>query len=203
MRLAVTVGFDEALVIRAIANITADEIYLLRGITGTDGDERSKETVKRILKALQKGTEHVVDLRDPAVGLRQISEIHFDAVALSGGPRLLVILTFVVAVLRRSKIYVVPEYAPDAIDVTGLGSLIALGNLSAPKLRLISLLTEWKQADEVAKEAGLNSSTVYRHLDNLVELGLVFVDNRRKKRYIVDRLVAELASLVIRDKFNA
>jgi CRISPR-associated protein Csa3 len=198
MHLAVTVGFDEALVVRAIANIKANEIYLLRGVTGSEGDAKSQEAVRRIIRALQRGSERVVDLRDPARGLREIAEIEFDVVALAGGPRLLVLLTFAVAALKGAKIYVVPEYASDPLDVTGLGSLVALRNLSEAKLRLLSKLTEWKHAEEVAKEVGLDSSTVYRHLNSLDEMGLVRGEGKRRKKYVAERLVAELASITLK-----
>ncbi len=198
MHLAVTVGFDEALVVRAIANIKANEIYLLRGVTGSEGDAKSQEAVRRIIRALQRGSERVVDLRDPARGLREIAEIEFDVVALAGGPRLLVLLTFAVAALKGAKIYVVPEYASDPLDVTGLGSLVALRNLSEAKLRLLSKLTEWKHAEEVAKEVGLDSSTVYRHLNSLDEVGLVRGEGKRRKKYVAERLVAELASITLK-----
>jgi CRISPR-associated protein Csa3 len=198
MHLAVTVGFDEALVVRAIANIKANEIYLLRGVTGSEGDAKSQEAVRRIIRALQRGSERVVDLRDPARGLREIAEIDFDVVALAGGPRLLVLLTFAVAALKGAKIYVVPEYASDALDVTGLGSIVVLKNLSEAKLRLLSKLTEWKHAEEVAKEVGLDTSTVYRHLNSLDEVGLVRGEGKRRKKYVADRLVAELASITLK-----
>ncbi|MCU7786883.1 CRISPR-associated CARF protein Csa3 [Pyrobaculum sp. 3827-6] len=198
MHLAVTVGFDEALVVRAIANIKANEIYLLRGFTSSEGDAKSQEAVRRIIRALQRGSERVVDLRDPARGLREIAEIEFDVVALAGGPRLLVLLTFAVAALKGAKIYVVPEYASDALDVTGLGSIVVLKNLSEAKLRLLSKLTEWKHAEVVAKEVGLDTSTVYRHLNSLDEVGLVRGEGKRRKKYVADRLVTELASITLK-----
>lgn len=83
MRLAVTVGFDEALVFRAIADVKADEILPVRGITGTEGDERSQETVRR---GSQRGEEGAVNLRDPASGSVQFARTHFDAMALLGAP---------------------------------------------------------------------------------------------------------------------
>ncbi|ABO08697.1 CRISPR-associated CARF protein Csa3 [Pyrobaculum calidifontis] len=199
MRLAVTVGFDADLVVRALANINADEIYLVRGVTGGEGDAKSEVTVRSILKALRRGEERVVDLRDLPTGLRQMAQIPFDAVALAGGPRALVIVAFVAAVVKRAGLFLVPEYSPHPVDVSGFVSLVALGRVSRKKLEILAALNSEAEVEEVARAVGIDVSTAYRHLSSLEEAGLVKGVGGRKKKYSVDPLVVALASLFLQN----
>lgn len=197
MRLAVTVGFDSRLVVRALANIAGRDLILVRGVTGGEGDERSRKAVEEILKVLGKGREHVVDLRDPAEGLRQLYELDFDEFALAGGPRLLVILGFVVAALKGSRIYVVPEFSSNALDITGLAALGKLWALSDAKLSVLAMIDGQVDAETVAHRLGIDTSTAYRHLDDLEELGIVKSNGKKRKKYETDKLVATLSLLIL------
>ncbi|MEL9991476.1 MAG: CRISPR-associated CARF protein Csa3 [Thermoproteus sp.] len=197
MRLAVTVGFDADLVIRALASIKADELYFLRGVTGGEGDSKSETTVKKIIAALKRGSDYPVELKDLAKGLRQISQLDFDAVALAGGPRLLVVLAFVAATAKGAWVYIVPEYSPDPVDATALTHIAALGRQSDARLRVLAALTREMEADEVAHAVGLDASTAYRHLSGLEEAGLVEAKGSRRKKYRADPLTVELASILL------
>lgn len=198
MKLAVTVGFDARLVVRALANIPAREVTLVRGATGNEGDAKSKEAVAEIIKALGKGTEYVVNLRDPAEGLRQFYSLQFDEIALAGGPRLLILLGFVVAALKKARIFVVPEYSSEAIDVSGLAAVTKLFGLSRRKLEILAVLDGEKDVDTIAREVGLDNSTVYRHLVTLEEEGLTKSVGKRGKRYHTDKLISTLSSLILK-----
>ncbi|MCX8136989.1 CRISPR-associated CARF protein Csa3 [Pyrobaculum aerophilum] len=197
MRLAVTVGFDADLVIRALAGVTARDLILIRGVTGYEGDEKSKDTVAKILKALGRGAEFAVDLRNLPNAIRQLYDLSFDAVALAGGPRVLVVLTFVVAVLRGSKIFLVPEYSGEVIDISGFSSISTLRSLTKPKLKILALLNVERNVEELAKELGLDTTTVYRHLQVLEDAGLVKKTGKRGGRYNTDQLTAVIASLIL------
>ncbi|MEM0469005.1 MAG: CRISPR-associated CARF protein Csa3 [Pyrobaculum sp.] len=198
MKLAVTVGFDADLPVRALANLKATHIYLLRASTGGEGDEKSAAAVRHLIKVLGRGEERVIDLRDLATGLRQLAEVDFDAVALAGGPRALVLLAFVAAVLKKARVYIVPEYSYDAIDATGLAAVAYLYPLSKAKLRVLAKLTDGVEVDQLARELGLDTSTVYRHLDALTEAGLVTAEGKRGRRYRVDQLTVTIAAIMAR-----
>ncbi|MEZ0318802.1 MAG: CRISPR-associated CARF protein Csa3 [Pyrobaculum sp.] len=197
MRLAVTVGFDADLVVRALANINASELIFLRGVTGSEGDAKSEATVRDVIKALKRGVDYPVDLADLTEGLRQIHRLSYDAVALAGGPRLLVLLAFVASALKKAKIYVVPEYSAAPLDVTALSHIAELGRLGKARLRVLAALTKEAEADELAEALGLDTSTVYRHLSELEERGLVKASGPRRKKYSADPLTAALASLYL------
>ncbi|ABP50703.1 MAG: CRISPR-associated CARF protein Csa3 [Pyrobaculum arsenaticum] len=200
MKLAVTVGFDARLVVRALANIPGRDVVLVRGATGGEGDAKSREAAAEIIKALGRGAEYVVDIRDPAVGLRQLYDLQFDEIALAGGPRLLVVLGFVAAAVKGAKIYVVPEYGSEVVDVSGLAALGRLAALSSAKLAVLASIDGEADAETVARRLGLDPSTVYRHLDSLEEIGVVRSKGRRGKKYEVDKLVATLSSLFLEKK---
>lgn len=197
MRLAVTVGFDADLVVRALANINASEVFLLRGVTGSEGDAKSEATVRDVVRALKRGVDYPVDLRDLTLGLRQIFQLSYDAVALAGGPRLLVILAFVASALKKARIYVVPEFSATPVDVTALSHVADIGGLTKARLRVLAALTRESDADELAEALGLDSSTVYRHLSELEERGLVKASGSRRKRYSADPLAVALASMYL------
>ena len=204
MKLAVTVGFDARLVVRALANIPGRDVVLVRGATGGEGDAKSREAAAEIIKALGRGAEYVVDLRDPAVGLRQLYELQFDEIALAGGPRLLVVLGFVAAAVKGAKIYVVPEYGSEVVDVTGLAAITVLRRLSKKKLEILARLEEEKDVESIARAVGLDASTVYRHLEALEGLGSRGLGDvykrqvgRRGKKYQTDRLISALSALLV------
>ncbi|MEM4439117.1 MAG: ArsR family transcriptional regulator [Pyrobaculum sp.] len=50
--------------------------------------------------------------------------------------------------------------------------------------------------DQLARELGLDTSTVYRHLDALTEAGLVTAEGKRGRRYRVDNLTVEIAKIL-------
>lgn len=196
MRLAVTVGFDADLVVRAVANIKADRYILLRGVTGTEGDEKSAASARQLIKALGRGEEHPIDLRHLPTGLKQLAAVQFDAVALAGGPRALVLLAFVAAVMKKARIYLVPEYSNDAVDITGLAAVAHIQTLTEPKLKILAQMADGPvDAESVAQAACLDTSTAYRHLSALEERGLVQTDKKRGKKYRADPLVAALAAI--------
>jgi CRISPR-associated protein Csa3 len=88
MRLAVTLGFESTLVIRAVARLPrADDYILLRAQTGTEGDVKSAETAADVIKALGRGRDFAVDVRDLARGLEQLAFLDFDADLYSSGVR--------------------------------------------------------------------------------------------------------------------
>lgn len=196
MRLAVTLGFESTLVIRAVARLPrADDYVLLRAYTGTDGDVRSAETAADVIKALGRGRDFAVDIRDLARGIEQLASLDFDAVALAGGPRSLVLLAFVVAAVKRRKIYLVPEYAAEPLDVTALASAFQLSCLSEAKLRVLAEADGF--ADEVARRLGLDASTVYRHFEDLVERGLVEAEGSRRRTYRGEEVVRVLSRVFL------
>jgi len=196
MRLAITLGFESTLVIRAVARLPrADDYILLRAYTGTEGDAKSAETAADVIKALGRGRDFVVDVRDLARGIEQLASLDFDAVALAGGPRSLVLLAFVAAVLRGAGIYVVPEYAMDPVDAGSLAAAFQLICLSPAKLRVLAEAEG--SVDEVARRLGLDSSTVYRHFDSLAERGLVNVAEGRSKVYKADKVVRTIAKILL------
>jgi CRISPR-associated protein Csa3 len=49
----------------------------------------------------------------------------------------------------------------------------------------------------VARRLGIDSSTAYRHLEDLVEKGLVKVEKGRAKAYKTDNVVRLLAKLLL------
>lgn len=183
-----------------MANIPGRDVVLVRGATGGEGDAKSREAAAEILRALGRGAEYVVDLRDPAEGLRQLYDLQFDEIALAGGPRLLVVLGFVAAAVKGEKIYVVPEYGSEVVDVSGLAALGRLAALSSAKLAVLASIDGEADAETVARRLGLDPSTVYRHLDSLEEIGVVRSKGRRGKKYEVDKLVATLSSLFLEKK---
>jgi len=196
MRLAITLGFESTLVIRAVARLPrADDYILLRAYTGTEGDAKSAETAADVIKALGRGRDFVVDVRNLARGIEQLASLDFDAVALAGGPRSLVLLTFLVAAVKRRGIYLVPEYAAEPLDVAVLASVLQLSCLSEAKLRV--LVEADGSADEVARRLGLDSSTVYRHFEDLVERGLVEAEGPRRRRYRGNEVVRALSRIFL------
>ena len=196
MRLAITLGFESTLVIRAVARLPrADEYILMRAYTGTEGVAKSAETAADMIKALGRGRDFVVDVRDLARGIEQLASLDFDAVALAGGPRSLVLLAFVAAALRGAGIYVVPEYAMDPVDARSLAAAFQLICLSSAKLRVLAEAEG--SVDEVARRLGLDSSTVYRHFDSLAERGLVKVVEGRSKVYKADRVIRTIAKILL------
>ena len=196
MRLAVTIGFESTLVIRAVARLPrADDYVLLRAQTGTEGDAKSVETAADVIKALGRGRDFAVDISDLARGIEQLASLDFDAVALAGGPRSLVLLAFVVAAVKRLRIYLVPEYAVEPLDVTALASALQLSSLSEAKLRVLAEADG--PADEVARRLGLDTSTTYRHLEDLVERGLVKVEGRRRRTYRGEDVVRALSRVFL------
>ncbi len=196
MRLAVTIGFESRLVIRAVARIpNVDDYLFLRAHTGGEGDQRSAEAAADVIKALGKGRDYAVDIRDLAKGLEELAALDFDAVALAGGPRALVLLSFIAASLKGAKIYILPEYATDPIDATAFSSAFYLTCLSPAKLRVLAEADG--PADELARRLGLDTTTVYRHLEALAERGLVKVEKARAKRYSVDKVIKILAGILL------
>lgn len=197
MRLAVTLGFESTLVIRAVARLPrADDYILLRAQTGTEGDVKSAETAADVIKALGRGRDFAVDIRDLARGIEQLASLNFDAVALAGGPRALVLLAFVAASLRGAWIYVVPEYAADPFDATALAAAFKLTCLTPAKLRVLAEANG--PADDVARRLGLDTTTVYRHLEALAERGLIVSEGSRRKIYRGEDVVRVLAQLVLK-----
>lgn len=155
MRLAVTVGFESKLVIRAITRLGPTRgVVFLRGITGREGDRQSEETVRDLVKILGYGEDVAVDLRDLEEAFGKLAEIDFDAVALAGGPRLLVVLAFHAAMYRGRGVYVVPEYDPEPIDVSHLARLPSISALSPTRLRILASLDGDKTYREVASDVG-------------------------------------------------
>jgi len=196
MRLAVTIGFESTLVIRAVARLPrADDYILLRAQTGTEGDVKSAETATDVIKALGKGRDFAVDVRDLARGIEQLASLDFDAVALAGGPRSLVLLAFVVAAVKRRGIYLVPEYAVEPLDVTALASVLQISCLSEAKLRVLAEADG--SVDEVARRLGIDTSTAYRHFEDLVERGLVKVEGTRRRRYRGEDVVRVLSRVFL------
>jgi CRISPR-associated protein Csa3 len=196
VRLAVTIGFESTLVIRAVARLPrADDYVLLRAQTGTEGDAKSVETAADVIKALGRGRDFAVDISDLARGIEQLASLDFDVVALAGGPRSLVLLAFVAAALRGAKIYVVPEYAADPFDATALAAAFKLTCLTPAKLRVLAEADG--PADEVARRLGIDSSTAYRHLENLAERDLVRVEGSRSKTYRTDTVIRTLAKMFL------
>ena len=173
----------------------ADDYILLRALTGTEGDVKSAETAADVIKALGRGRDFAVDVRDLARGIEQLAWLDFDAVALAGGPRALVLLAFVAAALRGAKIYIVPEYAADPFDATALAAAFRLTCLTPAKLRV--LVEADGPAEEVARRLGIDSSTAYRHLEDLAEKGFVKVEKGRAKAYKTDNVVKLLARLLL------
>jgi CRISPR-associated protein Csa3 len=201
MRLAVTIGFESTLVIRAVARLPrADDYILLRAQTGTDGDVKSAETAADVIKALGRGRDYAVDISDLAKGLEELAGLDFDAVALAGGPRALILLTFIAASLKGVKIYVLPEYAPDPIEATALSKVFHLTCLSPAKLRVLAEADG--PADDVARRLGLDTTTVYRHLEALAERGLIVSEGSRRKIYRGEDVVRVLAQLVLKHFTN-
>jgi CRISPR locus-related DNA-binding protein len=196
MRLAVTIGFESRLVIRAVARIpNVDDYVFLRARTGGEGDQKSAEAAADVIKALGRGRDYAVDVRDLAKGLEELAALDFDAAALAGGPRALILLTFIAASLKGVRIYVLPEYAADPIDATAFSSAFYLTCLSPAKLRVLAEADG--PADELARRLGLDSTTVYRHLEALAERGLVKVEKARAKVYRVDEVVKALARMLL------
>jgi CRISPR-associated protein Csa3 len=196
MRLAVTIGFESRLVIRAVARLPpADDYIFLRARTGREGDRNSADAAADVIKALGRGRDYAVDISDLAKGLEELAGLDFDAVALAGGPRALVLLTFIAASLKGVKIYVLPEYAPDPIEATALSKVFHLTCLSPAKLRVLAEADG--PADEVARRLGIDSSTAYRHLENLAEKGLVKAEKGRAKAYRTDDVIKVLARLLL------
>ncbi|MCC6021450.1 MAG: transcriptional regulator TrmB, partial [Thermoproteaceae archaeon] len=108
MRLAITMGFESRLVIRAVARLPpADDYIFLRARTGSERDRESADTAADVIRMLGRGSDFAVDVRDLATGLEELAALDFDAAALAGGPRALVLLTFIAASLRGAKIYIV------------------------------------------------------------------------------------------------
>jgi len=130
-----------------------------------------------------------------ARGIEQLASLDFDAVALAGGPRALVLLAFVAASLRGARIYVVPEYAADPFDATALAAAFRITCLTPAKLRVLAEADG--PADEVARRLGIDSSTAYRHLEGLAEKGFVKAEKGRVKAYKTDHVVRLLAKLLL------
>jgi CRISPR-associated protein Csa3 len=104
-------------------------------------------------------------------------------------------LAFVAAALRGAKIYVVPEYAADPFDATALAAAFKLTCLTPAKLRVLAEADG--PADEVARRLGIDSSTAYRHLEDLAEKGFVKAEKGRVKAYKTDYVVRLLAKLLL------
>jgi len=192
----VTIGFESRLVIRAVARLPpADDYIFLRARTGREGDRNSADAAADVIKALGRGRDYAVDISDLAKGLEELAGLDFDAVALAGGPRALVLLTFIAASLKGVKIYVLPEYASDPIEATALSKVFHLTCLSPAKLRVLAEADG--PADEVARRLGIDSSTAYRHLENLAERDLVRVEGSRSKTYRTDTVIRTLAKMFL------
>jgi CRISPR-associated protein Csa3 len=199
MRLAVTVGFESRLVMRALARLgPVDDYFLLRGITGKEGDRESAETVSDLIRTLGKGQEIQVDLVDLSRGLNRIVELEFDIMALAGGPRALILLAFVAAILRKSDIYLVPEFSIEPVRISGFRVLQELGGLTEARLRAFVNVGIGSTAEDVAKRIGVDKTTAYRHLEWLADRGLVRVEGGRMRRYSADPLSVAVASGYLR-----
>jgi len=200
MRLAVTVGFDATFVVRVLSRLGFGErLYLLYGVTGGEGDRKSADVVKWVIDAVRAGVPVAVDLRDFAAGLRQIGELDFDAVALAGGPRLLVIAALVAGVLKGARIYAAPEYGGELVDISSLGALVRLASLSKARVRVLSAVDGVADYRDVARAVGVDSTTALRHLAELEELGLVKRVEGRSK-FSVDPIVKVLAELYLQQR---
>jgi CRISPR-associated protein Csa3 len=130
----------------------------------------------------------------------KLAEIDFDAVALAGGPRLLVVLAFLAAMYKGRGVYVVPEYDPEPIDVSHLARLPSISALSPTRLRILASLDGDKTYREVASDVGVDSSTALRHLEGLRRLGLVERAGGRLPRYRAGPAVVRLSRVLLRIK---
>ncbi|MFN3805354.1 MAG: CRISPR-associated CARF protein Csa3 [Pyrobaculum sp.] len=197
MRLAITLGFDATFVVRSLASLgPVEELYLLYAVTGTPRDPDSEATARDVVKAVGRGKLVAVDLRDLATAISQVAAVDFDAVALAGGPRALVVVTLVVAIVKESRIYLVPEYQGGVLDVTGLQAVKKLYTLSRGKLEVLAAMDGRVRYGDVAKRLGLHSTTAYRYLERLEEAGLVRRLGRRGGEFEVDKLTRALAKIL-------
>ncbi|AFA39176.1 CRISPR locus-related DNA-binding protein [Pyrobaculum oguniense TE7] len=201
MKLAVTVGFDATFVIRALARLGAGkEFYLLFAVTGGENDKRSLDTVNDIIKVLRAGSGVAVDLRNPASALERLAGLDVDAMVLAGGPRLLVLLAFVAAVVKKIKLYVVTEYQDEPLDLTPLVRLPEVEALTRPRLAVLSALDGAMDYREVASKVGLDSTTVLRHLNALEQRGLV--ERVERSVYRTDALTVAMARLYLQQNYT-
>jgi CRISPR-associated protein Csa3 len=199
MRLAVTVGFESRLVLRAVTRLGASRgVVFIRGVTGREGDAESEATVRDLIKALGAGEEVAVDLRDLVGAFERLAGVDFDVMALAGGPRALVLVAFLAAMQRGARVYVVPEYGGEPVEVTGFTRLPQLLKLSNPRLRVLAALSAARGYREVASEAGVDSTTALRHLERLAEVGLVERRGSRNATYSADPDVARLAGVLLK-----
>jgi CRISPR-associated protein Csa3 len=199
MRLAVTVGFESRLVLRAVTRLGASRgVVFIRGVTGREGDAESEATVRDLIKALGAGEEVAVDLRDLVGAFERLAGVDFDVMALAGGPRALVLVAFLAAMQRGARVYVVPEYGSEPVEVTGFTRLPQLLKLSNPRLRVLAALSAARGYREVASEAGVDSTTALRHLERLAEVGLVERRGSRNATYSADPDVARLAGVLLK-----
>ncbi len=201
MHLAVTVGWDADLVIRGLTEVglhNVEELTFLVARTGTDGDRRSREAVGRLVNVMRRGTPVEVDVVDVARGILDVANVGMDTVMLAGGPRILNIIAFVVAVMEKRRIIVVPEYEAGPIDVSALSALRLLCCLTEPQLRTLTNIDDGITAVSLAEKMGVDTSTANRHVTRLEETGVVSSSGSRPRRYFADPLTKRLAELCLK-----
>ncbi|CCC81884.1 CRISPR-associated CARF protein Csa3 [Thermoproteus tenax] len=197
MRMGITVGFEHRFAVRALAKLgPADEYIFLYAYTGRDEDSRSESTVRELIAAFGRGAGFRVDLTKPSEALEQIYGLGLERVVLAGGPRLLVLLALLASLLRRSEVYVLPEYSAEPLDLTPLTALCDLCRLSPAKLGIVASVSGRVGIDDVAQLVGRDSTTVARYLKDLSEAGIVKSLGGRRREYFVDPLLTTVARLM-------
>lgn len=195
----ITVGWDKDLPLKALLTTgTGDGVKLATASTSNvEGDVKSRRNAEEIAELIRRGGARAevaqVPLAPLAEGLRTALEIvdTDSEVFLAGGPRLLNILVFTAAIVKRAKTYAVPEYGAPMADITPLSAISTLPCIDDVKAAILSTLDDLKTQSDIAKASGRHHATVSRNLNALISLGLVEERGGRPKKYAAN-LIARI-----------
>jgi len=177
----------------------SDGVKFVIAKTGNiEGDARSKRTAEEITRLVGHSAQvEIVEvpLADLASGLETLLESvgKDDTILLAGGPRVLNILLFVVGLIKRLKVYAVPEYGGALVDLSSLSVVMALPCIDELKASLVTNLSAPMTQSDLAKVVGKHQATVSRNLEKLILLGLVKEVGGRPKRYVAERIALSIA----------
>jgi len=208
---AATLGFDERFALRALTEHRPDRLYALALYT----DESSWSRVSKAFSQLRLFAEQLgvgaelvqIDYHGERVSalagrLKALLEGYAESsdelvLALTGGPRLLVVAALVAALslpegLVERVVLRLEGEGFDAVAVEPLANLRYV-ELDPTARRVLGLLVEarregrWVGPTEVSERLGIPKSTAYKKLQELVARGLAEYDQRSRRYTAAER----------------
>ncbi|ALL00359.1 CRISPR-associated protein, Csa3 family [Pyrodictium delaneyi] len=206
-----TLGFDERFALRALTEHRPDRLYALALYT----DESSWSRVSRAFSQLRLFAEQLgvgaelvrIDYRGERISvlagrLKALLESYAESsgelvLALTGGPRLLVVAALVAALSLPERLVerMVLRLEGEGFDVVAEEQLANLRyvELDPTARRVLGLLVEvrregrWVGPTEVSERLGIPKSTAYKKLQELVARGLAEYDQRSRRYTATER----------------